>query len=177
MARKKASAKRNSKSMASEKQPLFLAFSFGLMLGAAAMYIVQPIFSATEIIDKIADKSSKISTESKASEITFTFIDTLKTATIPIPDGVPEQSTREDSVSTSFFLQTGSFKSLKDADSLRAQLLLLNMSASIEPVELEPGKTRYRVYVGPFTNESKAKSSQAKLLDHSYDSLLLEREI
>ena len=147
------------------------------MLGAAAMYTVQPIFSATEIIDKIADETSKISAESKASEITFTFIDTLKTATIPVPDEVPEQASPEEDVSTSYFLQTGSFKLLKDADSLRAQLLLLNMSASIEPVELEPGKTRYRVYVGPFNKESKAKLSQAKLLDHSYESLLIEREI
>ena len=75
-----------------------------------------------------------------------------------------------------FLLQVGSFKSNRDADSLRARLLLLNLSASIERVTPRPGETWHRVLVGPFTNRAELASARDSLSGNGIDSLLLKRK-
>ena len=75
-----------------------------------------------------------------------------------------------------FLLQVGSFKSNRDADSLRARLLLLNLSASIEMVTPRPGETWHRVLVGPFTNRAELASARDSLSGNGIDSLLLKRK-
>ena len=177
MSRKKSSAKRNGSAKATKNTSLIITFLFGISIGAGIMYIYEPGLSETEILSKITEKATEISVPERASELTFTFIDTLKTAKIKVPDENQEKAIRSEEDSTAFVLQAGSFASDKDADTLRAQLLLLNLKASIEPVKLNSGKTRHRVVVGPYLNKDKAKLSQDKLSQNNYDSLLLERAL
>ena len=177
MSRKKNSAKRRGSEKPSNSTSLVLIFLFGISVGASVMYIYRPVISETEIVSKLAEKAAEISVPDQASELTFTFIDTLKTAKITVPDESPGQAVLTEKKPTSFVLQAGSFKSDKDADSLRAQLLLLNLTASIERVKLNSGKTRHRVVVGPFLDKDNAKLAQRKLSQNNYDSLLLERAL
>ncbi|MCS5588002.1 MAG: SPOR domain-containing protein, partial [Porticoccaceae bacterium] len=74
-----------------------------------------------------------------------------------------------------YLLQVGSFKNKPDAESLRVQLLLLNLEAFVEPFETSSGDTWYRVLVGPFDSDSKSASARAKLSDNNLESLLLKR--
>ena len=177
MSRKKNSAKRLGSEKPANSTSLVLIFLFGISVGASVMYIYRPVISETEIVSKLAEKAAEISVPDQASELTFTFIDTLKTAKIKVPDENPDQAIITEKKPTSFVLQAGSFKSDKDADSLRAQLLLLNLTASIERVKFNSGKTRHRVVVGPFLDKDNAKLAQRELSQNNYDSLLLERAL
>ena len=177
MSRKKNSAKRHGSTKPANSTSLVLIFLFGISVGASVMYIYRPVISETEIVSKLAEKAAEISVPDQASELTFTFIDTLKTAKITVPGENPSQALLTEKKPAFFVLQAGSFKSEKDADSLRAQLLLLNLTASIERVKLNSGKTRHRVVVGPFADNDKAKLAQRKLSQNNYDSLLLERAL
>lgn len=75
-----------------------------------------------------------------------------------------------------YLLQVGSFKSEGDADSLRVNLLLLNLDAHIEKVKPKPGETWYRVLVGPMDTRAEVSSARDKLASNRIDSLLLKRK-
>ena len=49
-----------------------------------------------------------------------------------------------------YLLQAGSFKIANDAESRRVKLLLLNLNASVELIDLGNGEKWHRVLVGPF---------------------------
>lgn len=94
-------------------------------------------------------------------------------ANSPGGEAPPEPKVTADEV---FLLQVGSFKSNGDADSLRARLLLLNLSTSIEMVSPRKGETWHRVLVGPFTNHSDVTEARNRLASNGIDSLLLKRK-
>lgn len=50
---------------------------------------------------------------------------------------------------TRFLLQAGAFKSMEDADGMRAQLAMLGLDARIFPID-QSGQTLYRVRLGPY---------------------------
>ena len=66
-----------------------------------------------------------------------------------------------------FYLQVGSFKVLEDAETLRARLIMMGMSAEIQRAEVN-GVQFNRVRVGPYAriddmNKTRAQLSEAKL--------------
>lgn len=77
---------------------------------------------------------------------------------------------------TKYLLQAGSFQDRMDAESRRAKIILLNMSANIVPGVVS-GKTWHRVQVGPFTGRSAADTARDLLSENNIDSIpLLMRE-
>lgn len=92
---------------------------------------------------------------------------------------VPDKQPRDDVPVTEeyhYILQAGSFKTSKDADRRRAELLLLGLEAKIEAVEAN-GDTWHRVYVGPFTSRSKLSKARTTLISEGIETLLLKRKI
>ncbi len=75
-----------------------------------------------------------------------------------------------------FILQVGSFRRATEADSLRAQLLLLNLDAYTEQVTLNNDETWHRVIVGPFSNQSRLASARSTLVSNDYHALVLKRK-
>ena len=77
-------------------------------------------------------------------------------------------------VSSQFFLQAGSFRRKDDADSLRAQIILLGQS-----VQVETGKVReetwHRVLVGPFATREQLGQAQKTLSASGFSNLLLQQ--
>ena len=77
-------------------------------------------------------------------------------------------------VSSQFFLQAGSFRRKDDADSLRAQIILLGQS-----VQVETGKVReetwHRVLVGPFATREQLGQAQKTLAASGFSNLLLQQ--
>ena len=95
------------------------------------------------------------------------------------PTATPTETATEKAPALSediYLLQVGSFKSESDADSLRVNLLLLNLDAHIEKVKPKPGETWYRVLVGPMDTRSQVSSARDKLASNRIDSLLLKRK-
>lgn len=75
-----------------------------------------------------------------------------------------------------YVLQAASFTLHKDADKLRAQLILEGLNSYIEKTKTK-GKWWYRVIVGPYTSKEKAQMAQVTLKkNNQLNSLLLEKE-
>ena len=72
-----------------------------------------------------------------------------------------------------YLLQAGSFQNQEDAESQRARILLLNMSASV--VEgIVGGRTHYRVQVGPFAGRESADAARNLLSGNDIESIFLK---
>ena len=72
-------------------------------------------------------------------------------------------------------LQVASFKNNSDAERVRAELILLNLNASIETATVSNGKTWHRIIVGPFTNRSKLSKARSTLISNRYEALVLKK--
>jgi cell division protein FtsN len=69
-----------------------------------------------------------------------------------------------------FSIQTGSFKSLQEADERRAQLMLLGYSAEIQTVNLGDEGEWHRVIIGPLPSEDEALSVREILKTQAIES-------
>lgn len=70
-------------------------------------------------------------------------------------------------------LQTGSFRSMVEADRRRGEITLLGLSVKVQTVKVKEGETWYRVIVGPFNSGESVRQAQSLLQQHSIDSLSL----
>lgn len=117
----------------------------------------------------------------------FDFYKLLRDSEEIVPATAPEQpqrSTRgqpQESAPSSpaerveYILQVGSFRNPVDADRLRAELLLLNLSAYTEQVNIRDGELWHRVLVGPFDNQSRLASARNTLVSNEFNALVLKR--
>jgi cell division protein FtsN len=81
------------------------------------------------------------------------------------PDVKPAASS-----SGNYFLQSGSFASMDQADRLKAQLALLGLNASVQKVTLNKTTTIHRVRVGPFRDYTTLNEARAVLRQHGIQS-------
>ena len=161
-----ASAKRNNQA----QKPMLPIFIAGVIVGIAASHIVPALLKDN---DQIANQDIAPEVPSEKTTPDFQFPNLLKGAEIKVPES--NQTTVQDS-SASYFLQVGSFKDKSDAESLRVQLLLLNLQAFIEPFKTSSGDIWHRVLVGPFASNSESTATKTKLIKNNIDSLLLKRD-
>lgn len=132
-----------------------------------------------------------------AEEPKFTFYETLKGAadSLPLarerqpaaklavaqpskPQTPPKATTKAleaPSDGTAYALQVASFRSQSDAETVRAQLLLLNLDARIERAQLKTGETWHRVIVGPYRNRSELNKAQSTLATNRFEAMVIKR--
>lgn len=72
-----------------------------------------------------------------------------------------------------FVLQVGSFKSEKEADTLKARLALMGVETNIEIVTVNSIKW-HRVRVGPSADKNRLQATQSRLRNEKMDSVLLK---
>ncbi|MEX6503843.1 SPOR domain-containing protein [Pseudomonas zhanjiangensis] len=77
-------------------------------------------------------------------------------------------------VSTQFFLQAGSFRRKDDAESVRAQIILLGQNVQVESGRVRE-ETWHRVLVGPFASREQLAQSQKTLAANGFSNLLLQQ--
>ncbi len=94
----------------------------------------------------------------------FDFYTILPEQEVVVPEGAgeDERAAAPEQEKAQYLLQAGSFRTLEQADSLRARLALLGVEASIETVRLKEGDTWHRVRIGPYTNVREV----AKIQEH-----------
>jgi len=73
----------------------------------------------------------------------------------------------------SFVVQIGSFKSVADAERLRAELGLLGVSSHIQTVTLASGEVYHRVRTGPYGSKREADEARTRLKGSGKDGLTL----
>lgn len=153
--------------------PPWLWFVAGLVLGAfvASLYFIKnPVTAAPK-----EEPKPKV-TENKTPKPRFDFYKLLQESEtiVPASETINEEKPAQEQ-STEYILQVGSFPRAEDADKLRAQLILLNLDANIEKVEIRKGEVWHRVVVGPFNNQNELTSARSQLVKNEYNALVLKR--
>ncbi len=114
----------------------------------------------------------------------FDFYTLLPELEVIIPEGDYEIEADEDKPlpppkpvkkEGSYRLQAGSFKSLEEADRLRARLALLGVEADIQTVRVNQA-TWHRVRIGPFNNLNELNSVRKRLGNHHIKTLLMKNQ-
>lgn len=75
---------------------------------------------------------------------------------------------------TPYVLQAGSFRSEKEADRRRAEVLLLGLPVKTLKVSVKPGDDWFRVVVGPFKGREAAQAARGSLRANGVDTLVLK---
>lgn len=156
--------------------PAWLWFVAGLVLGAfaASLYFIKnPV---TVEVPKEEPKPKAKVTENKTPKPRFDFYKLLQESETIVPASeTMEESKPAQEQTTEYILQVGSFPSEYDADKLRAQLILLNLDAHIEKVEIRKGEIWHRVVVGPFATQAALTTARTQLVNNQYNALVLKR--
>ena len=154
--------------------PPWLWFVAGLVLGAfaASLYFIKNPVTAPA--PKEAPKPKAV--ENKTPKPRFDFYKLLQESEtiVPASETINEEKPAQEQ-STEYILQVGSFPRAEDADKLRAQLILLNLDANIEKVEIRKGEIWHRVVVGPFKTQNQLTSARSQLVKNEYNALVLKR--
>jgi len=153
------------------------AFILGTIFGAILTSLLPSLIDkAPTATAKVQDVTKTVKAE--ASELQFDFYTLLKKTEIIVPNNASEANDDEQPEDNfAYLLQAGSFKIANDAESRRVKLLLLNLNASVELIDLGNGEKWHRVLVGPFDDASSMAYARTKLSENQIDSLLLKRKI
>lgn len=149
----------------------------GIVTGAFIMFLVY----LSGLTPKPADKTAAPKTETAPSKVTeekpvFEFYDTLmNNEVIPPPSANKKSDTQSGATTPVYMLQVASFKKLADADSLKAQLTLEGLDASIAQFN-NHGDIYHRVMVGPFTDSAKMDRAKKILAAHRINPIVLQKK-
>jgi cell division protein FtsN len=84
------------------------------------------------------------------------------TGAAPPSAQAPATASRTDASDTRYILQAGAFGASGDAESVKAKIAMLGLSARVESAQIG-GKTVYRVRMGPYGSASELADAKAKL--------------
>ena len=108
--------------------------------------------------------------ETQKEEIQWDFYGIFPNVEVPVADEYAEARDAESSRNFRWILQAGSFKNPDDADSRRANLILMGLGAETQQVDIF-GDTWYRVMAGPFDSELERDRAQSKLAQEEIPSI------
>lgn len=101
----------------------------------------------------------------------FKFYDMLPDSEVVAPK-VDEYTPGPGQTTFDYLVQTGSFRSQKDAERQRAEIAFQGLRAYVSQIDLDSGSTWYRVNVGPFTSRSQMNSAVDKLVSINIEPLV-----
>ncbi len=144
-----------------------------LLLGGFAytLYLLQsvppaPVLPVTQEQapqKKAAEKTSKPAEPEQTQR--FKFYDLLPQSEIEAPEVDAYQFKERDAETVyNYVIQTGSFRSLADAERQKAMIAFQGLKADIKTVQNAQGTTWHRVSTGPFTSRSDMNNALDKLV-------------
>lgn len=127
-------------------------------------------------VNKAKDEVRK-EVEKQVSKPAYDFYKLLEDSEVPVPKAEEshyKSTPKSEAAKYQYSLQAASFKSGEQADSLKVQLIMENLSADIEKVDVK-GTDYYRVMVGPFTDRSKMNKAQDILASRKINALVIKK--
>lgn len=181
---KKRQNRRPNKRKAKTSAPRWLWLVSGALAGAFVMFLLHlngltpsqqaPITkSETTIVEAPAPAGSD--DEQAISKPRLQFYQLLKESTVDVPEPDTTNLAKNPADEILYILQAGSFRSTEDANRMRAEIILMNLSASVDAVRGKNDQTWYRVMVGPFDSRSRMAKARSMLVSHDINPLLLKR--
>ena len=178
-AKRNAAPNRRASAPKGKQVPAWLWFVVGTIFGAFAMSLVFTLNTPKLNPDTAAEPVKSAQSESKTPKPRFDFYKLLQESEQIVPAtetiGEAEKTPENPASNIEYILQVGSFPNQPEADKLRAQLILLNLDAHIESVEIHKGEIWHRVVVGPFGSQEKLASARSSLVANQYTALVLKR--
>ncbi|SEC98985.1 SPOR domain-containing protein [Pseudomonas anguilliseptica] len=120
-------------------------------------------------IEPVAPPAQKPVSPEEAAKIDAARAEAALNGQVPPPPVVAKGP-----VSSQLFLQAGSFRRKDDADSLRAQIILLGQNVKVESGTVRE-ETWHRVLVGPFATREQLGQAQKSLAASGFSNLLLQQ--
>lgn len=158
----------------SSKVPGWVWLFTGAILGAFITFLMRLSELQPPTAGARPQPSSSTAEEPK-SPTKYDFYKILRDTEVPVTASkAPSTPKAEENVE--YLLQVASFRSASDAEQVRAELTLLNLTARIEQSAATGGNTWHRVIVGPFSNRSQLAKAKDILLSNRYDAMLLKRK-
>ena len=172
--------------------PPWVWLLIGLVLGliaALAVYLYSRIDTAPEPEPVAAKSETKAKTPkekvaaapTKETKPRFDFYRLLPEREIVIPEeditSTPNKKSApipEADKSGQYILQAGAFKTLNQADQLKAKLALIGVQANIETVKINDAVAWHRVRLGPFKGLDEVNTVRFRLQDNDIDSVVLK---
>ena len=156
--------------------PAWIWVLIGVVLGMLITVLSSKIMMRTKSSVGDTQRVTSKTEDAKPPQPRFDFYQLLKDQEVTVPDSIAQELANQSAKDITYLLQAGSFRNSADADRLRAQLLLLNLTATIEKVKASNGDDWHRVIVGPFESRSKLAKARSILASNEIDSLLLKRQ-
>ncbi len=120
-------------------------------------------------------KQKQAKQQTKASEESYDFYTLLPDSEVIAPKVEEYSSTlKQTSTEKAYLLQAGSFRNPKDADRLRAKLIMRGLEPRVQQVSAKDGSTWHRLLLGPFESRSKLNHAQDILADANTESMLIK---
>ena len=88
-------------------------------------------------------------------------------------DAEPEQAAEPAPDSGHYVLQVASFRSMKEAEGLRAKLALLGFEPVVQSVAVNSDENWFRVRIGPYTDRDSLEGARIRLRADGYDNPLV----
>jgi len=177
--RRKKTARRTSsggsRSGGPRKLPNWSLLVLGLAIGLLAAWLIQLVIRGMHNPDSglnnlIKSKPAAVKPAPKntapknTAKPTYDFYTILPETETPITDrDWVRQKKAPTEKGVNYMLQAASYSSPKDADQLKAKLILNGLSPSIEKVTIEGKGTFYRVRVGPYASSAEVDRARSKL--------------
>lgn len=117
--------------------------------------------------------------EKQVAKPAYDFYKLLEDSEVPVPkdeESHYKSTPKTEAAKYEYSLQVASFKTNEQADTLKAQLIMSNMNADIEQVDVK-GTPYYRVMVGPFTNRSMMNKTQDALASRKINALVFKKPL
>ena len=147
-------------------------FGFYDMLEKGEEVVEENLASSSEAQPEPAAQPAPEPSPASASESMAAASSEPSTAPPPDPEpGPPAPSPVE--APGMYVLQMGAFARRTEAESLKARLALVGMTARIQPVIISR-QTIYRVRIGPTDDLEQLNADRARLQQHRFDSYLLK---
>jgi len=166
---------------------MFAGLALGLTLAAmlywklnAKHHLPQVATISVEELGQNGTQKQQVRAESQEEQSNrFDFYTVLPNMTMDVPESAKVAAAIEQAPSTptidlatkaepqvikdTFIVQVGAFRTLPQAEELKAQLALAGIEASVQTFQKTPTDTWHRVYVGPFTDKPQAQALQQRL--------------
>lgn len=187
-------AKRTTTRQQKAQVPGWIWMLAGLLVGLFIAFLVylQQIGGTSALKQKLASthssskpvttdtrsvKKTEPATAPKKKEgISYDFYNILPEMEVVIPEEELKQNGSNPQEKATYYLQVGSFKSDGEAESRKAELIMLNFTPSVQTVTIDGSQTWHRVRVGPFTDRRKVDQARRKLQDNGIDFIMLKEK-
>jgi len=142
--------------------------SLFMMLGMFAAFL---LFLDQKIVQNNTPVQSTKTSKPVDDKPRIDFYSILPDRVVDIPISEEDQQAIENpsinkTAGEAIFLQVGSFQSVNEADSMKAQLALIGLEAKIESAEVNKG-IWHRVVLGPYGDNGKLSRTKNQLIENS----------